>query len=255
MQKEGAGPRSPVEAHDGSGGASLAERINEWLSLPMAILAVVWVIVTILEIIETSHGERKRFISTLSLSLWIAFALEFLFELAITPDRKKFLRSHWITAISVVAPVFSVLRILPALAAVRAALAARGLFVATSVPQVIGRALAENRFVHLLLMFVLIVLLGSAGIYLTEQGAAESSFHGFGFTTYWSACMATTVNFGPEPELLPGRIIALLLRVCGVGFFGYVAGGLASRLFGVRLTRPEKPEREEKPPPPSADKA
>jgi hypothetical protein len=67
--------------------------------------------------------------------------------------------------------------------------------------------------------------------------------------------MATTVNFGPEPELLPGRIIALLLRVCGVGFFGYVAGGLASRLFGVRLTRPEKPEREEKPPPPSADKA
>jgi voltage-gated potassium channel len=241
-----AGPDTDSPADARARRESLVERISNWLSLPMAVLAVIWVIVTVIEVVATSHGRTKRFITSLSAVLWIAFAVEFLFEVAIASDRRMFLRKHWITAVSVIVPVFSVLRIFPAAAAVRTALIARGAFVATSVPQVIGRVLVENRLVHLLTLFTLIVLLGAAGIYLTEQGAPERSFQSFGFTLYWAACMATTVNFGPEPALLPGRIIALLLRVCGVGFFGYVAGGLASRLFGVRLMRPEgKSTREE----------
>jgi voltage-gated potassium channel len=232
---------------------SRADRLSDRLSLPMAILAVVWVLVIVAELVAPSRGRSSRLLSGLSTGLWLVFLVDFALELAMAPDRSAFMRKHWATTLSVILPVFSVLRLFGAVAAVRAAVVARGAFAATSAPAAIARVLVKNRLVQVLVVLTLVVPLGAAGIFAAEAHGARGAFSSFGFTVYWAACVATTVNFGPEPLSLAGRLLAMLLRICGVAFFGVVAGGLASLIFGVRLGRPERPPprvRTDAPPPP-----
>jgi voltage-gated potassium channel len=218
---------------------SLAQKIDEWLDLPMAILAVVWVAVTVEELVASAEGKSRPLISRLSVVLWMIFLLEFLFELALASDKGSFLRKNWLAAVSVALPFLSVLRIFRAGAALGSL--ARGPFVATTAGRTVTRVLVKNRLGQVLILFASIVALGGASIFSLESRHPRTEFTSFGFTVYWAACMATTVNFGPEPLSLGGRLISLGLRVCGVAFFGYVAGGLASWIFGVRLSRPEPP--------------
>jgi voltage-gated potassium channel len=214
-----------------------AERIHDALSLPTAILAVVWVVVIIIELVAATEGRHPSFVHKLSNALWAIFALEFLLELVIAPDRKAFLHKHWLTAVSVIVPGLSVFRGARALASVRGVLLSRSAFAATSAPRRIRRVFVDNRLGPVLVLFALVVLLGAAIIYYVERQDPEGQFKTFGFTVYWAACLATTVNFGAEPVSAIGRVTAFLLRICGVGFFGYVAGGLASHIFGVKITR------------------
>src|SRR5262245_24956497 len=104
---------------------SLAHRIKDWLDAPMAILAVVWVVVMLQELVDASLGKRRPALTTAGVVLWIVFFLEFLFELLIAPDWRAFLRKNWLTALSVALPFLSVMRVFRALAALRGLMFAR----------------------------------------------------------------------------------------------------------------------------------
>jgi len=51
-----------------------------------------------------------------------------------------------------------------------------------------------------------------------------SPFANFWEALWWATTVVTTINVGIEPTTVEGRIVGLLLRVFGLGVFGYLAG-------------------------------
>jgi hypothetical protein len=209
----------------------LAQKVSDWLNVPMAILAVMWLVVIVDELVVSAHGPAPRTLSIFSVILWLTFLLAFLIELLVAADKRAFIKKNWLFCLSSVLPFLAVFR---ALTALRALWVARGAFGAVLASR---RLKTHSYLVQVIVTMSVVVVMGAASTYNLESGSPRSDFPTFGYTVYWAACMVTTVNFGPEPTSVGGRVIALVLRICGVAFFGYVAGGLASAIFGVRLTR------------------
>lgn len=61
-----------------------------------------------------------------------------------------------------------------------------------------------------------------------------SPFANFWEALWWATTVVTTINVGIEPTTVEGRIVGLLLRIFGLGVFGYLAGSIASFLVGRR---------------------
>ena len=213
----------------------LSERVSNALDLPMAILACVWVVITAVELALAVEREEAPQLYLLDSVIWLLFLADFLLELAIAPDRPRYLRSNWLTAISVLIPAFSVFRFARAIPLIRTLSLARIGFAASRFARATATILSQNLFGYVLLLLGAITLLGAAGVYFFDRDAPGSPFTTFCYTLYWTACMVTTINAGPEPVTFEGRIVALALRVSGLAFFGYIAGALASYFVGERI--------------------
>ena len=214
---------------------TLSRRISDALDLPMAVLAFAWVGITVAELTVATDPEAAPRLYQLDALIWLAFVADFALEFAIAPDKLRYLKRNWLVAVSVAVPAFSVFRLVRAIQILRAFSLARLTFAATRFARAAADIMSQHLFGYVLLVLAAITLLGAAGVYFFDRDQPDSAFSSFWYTVYWSAAMVTTLNFGPEPATLEGRLVALGLRVSGVAFFGYVAATLASYFVGERL--------------------
>ncbi|MFC0389732.1 ion transporter, partial [Muricoccus vinaceus] len=94
--------------------------LEDWLRTPMLALSGAWLALVVLEL---AWGE-SQLLETIGLAIWAVFLVEFLLRLALAPDKARFLRANWLSAIALVAPAFRLLR---GFRVLRLARAARGL--------------------------------------------------------------------------------------------------------------------------------
>lgn len=208
----------------------LLERISRWLDQPMAILALIWVALLIVQLTEPLPREWQAQIEWLDIAIWIAFLAQFLLELIIAPRKVAYIRGHWITALSVVLPFFRVVRLVQALRALRSISLVRVVLGANRATRAAALFFGRHRFQYVLALVTIATLAGAAGAYAFERGVPGSPFDSFGTALWWSATMITTINVGIEPVTLEGRVIAILIRVVALALFGYIAGSVASYL-------------------------
>ena len=72
----------------------------------------------------------------------------------------------------------------------------------------------------------IIILLGAFGIYNFEKNITVNTFID---SIWWSFVTATTVGYGDvSPSTLPGRIVAVILMITGIGTIGSVTGTFAT---------------------------
>jgi voltage-gated potassium channel len=220
---------------------NLLKELDEWLRLPMAMLSFVWLFIVVAELV---WGEY-RLLSTFGLLIWAIFLFEFAIRFVLAPAKLPFLRTNWLTILSLMLPalrLFRALRILRAARALRGARLVRIVGTANRSMKALRSALHRRHFGYVTGLTLLIVLLGAAGM-LNFEPASEVSggFAAYGDALWWTAMLVTSIGSDLWPSTLEGRALTLLLSIYGLAVFGYITASFASFFVGRDAETPDGP--------------
>lgn len=183
---------------------------------------------------ESAHSSAWRTAAqTLNWAIWLAFAAELVFMLAVTRDRRRWLRQHPLeVAIVVLTPPF-----LPA--SLQAARVFRLLRVLRllRLAALVRRLLSTEGIRDAMLVVVFTVLGGGAAFAAVEKSQHLSSWDG----VWWAITTVTTVGYGDiGPETDAGRAIAIVVMFVGIGFVALLTAAAADRFIRVRRAEREE---------------
>lgn len=153
---------------------TLREHLSELLRGPMVVLSFVWLGLIVLGF---TRGLSHR-LSALSYAIWGLFALDFLLEWTVAPHKRRYLRLHWLTVVSLLLPALGVFRMVPVLRLLLTAHAGGYvslLRIVTSLNRGMGalRRTMRNRGIgYLIALTGVIILVGAAGMLSFESPKA-----------------------------------------------------------------------------------
>ncbi len=211
----------------------ILRRAEEWLEIPMLVLGFAWLL---LLVIEFTRGLTP-FLETLGLVIWIIFILDFLVKFTLAPRKLVFLKSNWLTEVSLIVPALRVFRIFRVFRVLRAARAVRGLRLVRFVTSLnrgmkaMGASLGRRGFGYVIAVTLMVVVSGAAGMFALENDV-EGGFGTYGDALWWTAMLLTSIGSEYWPQTAEGRVLCVVLSVYGFAFFGYITATLATFFIG-----------------------
>lgn len=208
----------------------LLQRLKNALEIPMLALAFAWLALLIVELV---WGESRlfEFIGTI---IWLIFILDFVVEFVLAPRKAAYLKSNWLTAISLLLPALRVFRIFRLLRLARAGRGVRLLRVFSSLNRgmrALGASLSRRGFGYVVALTLLVTFAGAAGMYAFESGQ-RGGLGSYGEALWWTAMLMTTMGSQYWPETLEGRVLCVFLALYAFAVFGYVTATLATFFVG-----------------------
>jgi voltage-gated potassium channel len=80
-----------------------------------------------------------------------------------------------------------------------------------------------------LVIFLMVLFLASVAVYFFERDVQPGTFGSVPAALWWAVATLTTTGYGDVvPITLPGRMVAALVMICGLGVFGLWTGILAT---------------------------
>jgi voltage-gated potassium channel len=77
----------------------------------------------------------------------------------------------------------------------------------------------------------MVLFIGSLAILDVERGRPGANIETFGDALWWSASTVTTVGYGDQfPVTTAGRMLAIVVMLCGIALIGVVTATFASWL-------------------------
>lgn len=230
-------PAEPVE-HERQ---SLLEQVHSALDRPMIVLSAAWIALLVAEFVG---GGLPPSLDAAVWVIWAIFVANFAIEFTIAPAKGRYLRTHWLTAVSLVLPAFRVLRVAGALRVLRAARVVRGvglLRLLTSINRGLAslRATAARRGLgYVIAATGIVIVVGAAGMaffespasLLSEQVTGATPLRDYGEAFWWTA-YAMTTGAPSQPGTGEGKLLGWLLSLYGLGVFGYLTATLASHFI------------------------
>ena len=213
---------------------------RKWTDIPLLIIAIGSLPLLLLEIIShrLTTGD-KTFLLIVNLTVFLAYAVDYVVELLVTPEKGRYVRSEWSSLLIVVAQLFA---ILPAMSFLGFLRGARALRVVSSLTRVIGISVASRSqgreilkkratsFAFGLAGFTLIT--SAVGFTLAEDVGKEGRVQSFFDALWWSGATITTVGYGDiYPITAAGRIIAIFTMLVGISTLAVVTARIAQFLI------------------------
>lgn len=212
---------------------SLIEQLENWLETPMLILGFAWLALLVYEFVW-NLSPALELVGTI---IWIIFILDFALKFLLAPDKTDYLKSNWLTALSLLVPALRVFRIFRVFRILRAARAARGirLFrVLTSLNRgmkALGASFGRRGFGYVVALSVIVVFAGAAGM-LAFENETEGGIKTYGDALWWTTMMITTIGSEYFPKTAEGRVLCFIIALYGFAVFGYVTATLATFFVG-----------------------
>ena len=201
----------------------LIARLEDWLETPMLILGFVWLGLLIYELIWSLPPALEW----LGSAIWIIFILDFAVKFLLAPDKTDYLKSNWLTALSLLVPALRVFRIFRFL---RAARGLRLFRVVTSLNrgmEALGSSFARRGFGYIIALSIIIIFAGAAGM-LAFENDVEGGIKTYGDALWWTAMLLTSIGSEYFPKTFEGRVLCFILALYGFAVFGYVTATLAT---------------------------
>lgn len=154
------------------------------------------------------------------------FTVEFTARLWASPDRRAYVRGHWIDVVALVPPArwLRPFRLLRLLRLVRA-FAGVGRALGT-----VERLARHRGLVWLLVVWSAVALLTSTALYVAENGI-NVAIHDPLDALWWGLTTVTTVGYGDVYPVTPeGRLAAAVLMVVGILLYSTITATIASFL-------------------------
>jgi len=205
-------------------------RVERAFALPGVVAALLTIPVLVIEN-SAASGAWHAVGVALNWLTWLFFLVESVTMLVIVPDRRGWIRRHWLDVALVVLtpPVLPpglqwlrVLRLLRLLRLYRVARFVRGTFSPSGLPWALG--------------FALLTVVAGAAVF--ESVEPERSFWD---GVWWAVVTLTTVGYGDiNPTTTTGRIVGIAVMVVGVGVFALLTGAVAQRFLASSLETAEE---------------
>ncbi len=213
---------------------------RKWTDIPLLVIAIGSLPLLFLEIIShrLTSGD-KSFLLIVNVTLFIAYAADYVVEYVVTPEKGRYFRSEWSSLLIVVAQL---LAILPAISFLGFLRGARAMRVISSFFRIIGISMASRSqgreilkkratsFAFGLAGFTLIA--SAVGFSLAEDVGEGRRVHSFFDALWWSGSTITTVGYGDiYPITAAGRVIAIFTMLVGISSLAVVTARIAQFLI------------------------
>ncbi len=190
-------------------------RYDRWVAAttrPLDILGLLFLIDFVAgRLVPDGPAWWQPSLTIISTAVWIAFVVDYVVRLALTPDRWYFVRSH---------PLDLIMVLLPMLRVLRAILLVRRSFKNISTERIAGSLLA---------IVAVIVATGAVLEYAVEHKAPGANITTLGLAFWWAIVTTTTVGYGDTyPVTAVGRVIASVIMMVGIGLIGTVSATVAA---------------------------
>jgi voltage-gated potassium channel len=207
--------------------------LEGWLETPMLVLAFAWLVLLVMEL---TRGESPLFL-LLGTLIWVVFILDFALKWFLAPDKVVYLKSNWLTAISLLIPALRLFRVFRAFRLLRLASTGRGLRLVRVISSLnrgmkaLSASLSRRGFGYVITLTVLVTFAGAAGMYTFEQEAPGGP-NSYGESLWWTSMIMTTMGSQYWPQTAEGRVLCVFLALYAFGIFGYVTAALATFFVG-----------------------
>jgi len=209
----------------------LHRRLSSAFQPLIVIAALATIPLTLLENGESSSG---RYV-TADWAIWALFASEFVLLLATAPSRTRYLKRQWLTMAVVVLsfpllPSLLALTRLARLARLGRVLRLMRLFgIASVAVPALKKTVGRPGLLYVGTLTLLMVATGAGLLTLLEP-----SVKGDYWTGLWGAIVTTTtVGYGDISPATPGgRLVAVILMLCGIGLTATFAASVAAFFVG-----------------------
>jgi voltage-gated potassium channel len=213
----------------------ILQKLEDWLDLPMIILAWVWLV---LFAIELTVGLNPL-LQALGTVIWIIFIFDFALTFAIAPHKLAYLKSNWLSAIALLIPALRIFRIARFIRLLRGARAARGLNLVRVLTRTnrgmsaLGSSMGRRGFGYVVALTLAITLVGAAGMYAFESNTTDGSgLNDYGTALWWTAMLMTTMGSEYWPQTSEGRVLCFFIALYAFAVFGYLTAALATFFIG-----------------------
>lgn len=201
---------------------SRMRRWQRWTDRPLAVASLVYLGAYAVHVLAPGlPGPVHDLLLSLSCAAWAFFVGDYVVRWRLSGERlPRFVRRHWLDTVVMVLPLLRPVRI------------------------VRTYELVERRHGHTQLPLQALVmlyagmssvLLGFAGalqVYQFEHTAPHASIRTFGDSVWWVCSTLSTVGYGDVVPVTPkGRIVAVVLMICGLALLGAVTGSFSSWLM------------------------
>lgn len=217
----------------------MRSRLDGVLEIAVVLAALVTVPLTV----ASERVDRSLLIVVGDWTVWAVFFAEYTIRLALSRDRRTYIRSNWLS-LAVVVLSFP---ILPALMGLVRMVRLVRLLRLARVPVALLRGIVALRLaigrpglVYLAAVTAFLILAGGALLHMVEPEKVKGGV----LDGMWLAIVtATTVGYGDiAPTGLWGRAIAIVLMLVGVGLVSTLAASIAAYFVGQdRQARQEHP--------------
>ena len=148
---------------------------------------------------------------------WIAFAVDLIYGLSHSKNKKKYLKKHPLEVAAVLLPFLRPLRLMRVIS-----------FGGLAIQKVaIGRQFAITIKVFLASLFV--AYISAVQITITERAVEGSNIKNFGDGLWWAITTVTTVGYGDRyPTTTEGRLLAVALMIMGISLMGVITASVAA---------------------------
>ncbi|QMU27099.1 potassium channel family protein [Adhaeribacter radiodurans] len=211
----------------------LLRHLQDLLEGPMVVLGFLWLVLLIMDLVK----GLTPLLELLSSFIWVIFILDFGLKLLLAPSKTTFLKTNWLTVISLLIPALRILRLVRAFRLLSSLRAIRGLRLVKVIGSLnrglksLGTSMRRRGFGYVLASTLLVTLLGSGGMYAFEKEVA-SGFKGYGEALWWTLMLLSSLGSEYWPQTPEGRILCFLLALFGLAVFGYFTATLATYFIG-----------------------
>src|SRR5581483_6698005 len=174
----------------------LLRQLEAWLEKPMIVLAFVWLALFIVEVL----WGLDPVLEDLGTAIWIIFAIDFIARFIIAPKKVDYLKSEWLTGISLVVPALRMFRIVGLVRVARIASAGRGLRLLRVVSsfnrgmRALGKSMGRRGLGYVIGISAIVLVAGAAGMYAFENNPDGKGLNSFPTALYWTAMLMTTIG-------------------------------------------------------------
>jgi voltage-gated potassium channel len=195
--------------------------LNQWqkkMAFPTLVLSLIYTVTFVFPIYWYPVSDSVKNVCSISnYASWSIFALDYLIQMKLATDNKRFFKTHIFELILVVVPFFRPLRALRALVFTTQASIRSKKALIKSIPLVMtGAAL------------LMIIIMGAA-ILDIERSAPGSNIHTPMDALWWGLVTITTIGYGDKfPVTTEGRLVAGVLIIFGVAMISTITASFAA---------------------------
>lgn len=229
-------PRTPEKQILDRTRREILQQLEDWLDMPMLVLGFIWLVLFLIELI----WGLNPLLEAVGIVIWILFILNFVLEFILAPRKTTYLKTNWLTVISLILPALRVFRIARVLRVLRTARATRGLRLVGVITRTnrgmrsLAASLSRRDFGYVVALTLVITLVGAAGMYAFESNVNnDRGLNDYGTALWWTAMLMTTLGSDYSPQTAEGRVLCFILALYAFAVFGYLTGAIATFFIGT----------------------